>query len=134
MVIAAVVVLSSRKEDGCRIALLHINPEYHQKEANIEKNCEMAAVAFENSADIVLTSEMATDEYFLSEEDVVSYIGIKDMENEFSSISETARKYKGYICLRFPEIDSDGSMYNCAVLFGREGKVVLHECKRTIPD
>ena len=72
------------KNVPCKVAMLHMNPEYHQKEANITEICEMAAEAFENGADIVLTPEMATDDYYLSKRDVVTYAGIRNMEAELA--------------------------------------------------
>lgn len=126
-------VISQTKTDSCTVALLHMNPEYQKKEENINKICTYALEAFENGANIVLTPEMATDDYFLSKEDVVSYAGIRDIESELSPISEIAKKYKGYICVGFPEIADDGSLYNSAVMFNKDGKIVLHERKRSIP-
>lgn len=115
------------------VALLHMRPEHGQKEANMEKIRNYAAEAFEHGAKIVITPEMATDAYFLTKEEVVSYAGIKDIDKELSSIADTAKKYAGYICIGFPEIAQDGTLYNSAVLFDKNGKIALHERKTAIP-
>ena len=119
---------------SCKVAMLHMNPEYHQKEENIAEICELAAEAFENGADIVLTPEMATDDYYLSEQDVVTYAGIRNIEAELAPIAKLADQYDGYICVGFPEIAEDGSLYNSAVMFDKDGNIALHERKRSLPD
>ena len=135
LIVMSVTVIFSgcKKSEPCTVALLHMNPEYQQKEENIDRICQYAAEAFKNNADIVVTPEMATDDYFLTKEDVIEYAGIKDIEEELSSVADIADQYDGYICIGFPEIASDGSLYNAAVLFNKDGEIVLKERKRAIP-
>lgn len=121
------------KTKPCKVALLHMNPEYQQKEENIDLICQYAVEAFENHADIVVTPEMATDDYFISKEDVVTYAGIKDIEQELAPVADIADRYDGYICIGFPEIAQDGSLYNAAVLFDKDGNIALKERKKAIP-
>ena len=132
LIIAAIFIV--HEHAPCKVAMLHMNPEYHQKEENIAEICELAAEAFENGADIVLTPEMATDDYFLSEQDVVTYAGIRNIEAELAPIAKLADQYDGYICVGFPEIAEDGSLYNSAVMFDKDGNIALHERKRSLPD
>ena len=46
------------------------------------------------------------------------------MEAELAPIAELADQYEGYICVGFPEIAEDGTLYNAAVLFDKEGTIV----------
>ncbi len=113
--------------------MLHMHPLYQERERNIETICNYADEAFKNGANIVVTPEMATDFYYVTKEDVLNYAGIRDIEKELSAIGNIAKANKGYIAIGFPEIANDGTMYNSAVLFNKEGKVVLHERKRCLP-
>ena len=133
LLLTIVLISGCKKAEPCKVALLHMNPEYQQKEKNIELICKYSAEAFENGADIIVAPEMATDDYFVTKEDVVSYAGIKDIEEELASVAEVADEYDGYICMGFPEIAPDGSLYNSAVLFDKEGMVILKERKKAMP-
>lgn len=113
--------------------MLHMHPLYQQRETNINTICKYANDAFSNGANIVVAPEMATDFYYVTENDVRTYAGVRNIENELSAIATTAKNNNGYICIGFPEIAEDDTLYNSAVLFNKEGKVVLHERKRCIP-
>lgn len=110
-----------------------MHPLYQQRERNINTICEYATEAFASGANIVVAPEMSTDFYYVTENDVRTYAGIRNIEDELSKIGNVAKNNNGYIVVGFPEIAEDNTLYNSAVLFNKEGKVVLHERKRCLP-
>lgn len=116
----------------CKVALLHMSPEYGQKEKNISIIYSLAEKAFRNGADIVVAPEMATDHYYFDIENVSDNIFIRDESKEFSALIELAGRYGGYICLGYPEKNPSRTLYNSAVVLGKDGVVAKHR-KRTLP-
>lgn len=123
----------SNKPKSCKVSMLHMHPQYQERERNINTICEYATEAFSNGANIVVAPEMSTDFYYVTEDDVRGYAGVHNIESELSAIANVAKNNKGYIVVGFPEIAEDNTLYNSAVMFNKEGKVVLHERKRCLP-
>ena len=108
--------------DILKLALIHLNVQYKEPEANLSNLVRLNREAAEKGARVVLNTEMALAGFsFLSREDIAPYVA----EAEGPALAElaaVAERYGVYVGIGFPEHDPEtGIYYNSASMFGPDG-------------
>jgi predicted amidohydrolase len=120
-------------DEGLKVALVHAEVYWGEKEKNLDKLLELNMKAAGAGARIILNTEMATTGYsFASRNDIASLTETipGPTTRAFGKIS---KKYGCYICIGLPEVNlKTGVIYNAAALIGPAGRV-LGKCRKLAP-
>ncbi|WP_158623850.1 nitrilase-related carbon-nitrogen hydrolase [Corallococcus llansteffanensis] len=106
-----------------KVALVHSNPELGNAPANVATLNTLVAEAFANGAKIIVTPELATTGFSITQQQVIDGLGFTAPYPELSQIRDLAIQHQGYVAVAIAEKTLDGKIYNTAVIFGPTGVV-----------
>lgn len=104
-----------------KVALLHFNPKLKDLRENLKRIKALIITALTDGANFIVTPELATSGYAITENDVKTEVGIAAPFNELDDIKALARKFSAYIVIGVAEKDVAGDIYNSAVILGPDG-------------
>ncbi len=106
-----------------RVAVVHFNPELGQIEENIQRLTVLVGDAMSSGADIVVTPELATTGFSITESQVAGDLGLRHPFPELQSIEQLAKLHDGYVFVGIAEQHADGRARNSVVAYGPDGLV-----------
>lgn len=104
-----------------KIALVHYNPKLKNLGENLKQLKSLIGIALANGANFVVTPELATTGYSITENEVRLGLGIQAPFKELDEVKDLAKKYSAYVVIGIAEIGADGNLYNSAAILCPEG-------------
>jgi predicted amidohydrolase len=111
--------------DTIRLSLIQMGSKENDRDANVEKACQLIEKAMESKPNIILLPEFFNIEYFCCNRDM-KYLKYAEKDDGYtiSKISDSAKKFKVYIIATILEYAGSGLYFDTAMIIDPNGEVV----------
>ena len=111
--------------DTIRLSLIQMGSKENDRDANVDKACQLIEKAMEFKPSIILLPELFNTEYFCCNRDAKYFeYAEKDDGYTISKISESAQKNKVHIIATIYEYAGSGHYYDTAMIIDPNGDIV----------
>jgi predicted amidohydrolase len=110
-----------------KVALIHSFPVLRDVTANVAALELLVEQAFVQGADIVVTPELATTGFSITNAEVVGGLGFTYPYPQLDGIRDLAVQYHGYVAVAIAELTPESLVYNTVVLYGPSGLVTTRQ-------
>jgi len=106
-----------------KVALIHSNPVLGDVPTNISVLESLVEEAFDSGANIIVTPELATTGFSITQNQVLTDLGFTDPYPELDSIRDLAITNQGYVIVAIAEVAAAQKVYNTVAVYGPTGLI-----------